>query len=87
MNHLTVDEMIDFVSLTDLDKESLALASKVNSHISRCRECREKVKAFQTVYDGLIKMERINEVEEITGEREILEKKTEQTGMYIDRYL
>lgn len=58
MKHLTVEEMIDFVSFNKLDNEFLSLASKVNTHILRCDECREKVTAFQMVYDELVKMGR-----------------------------
>ena len=54
MKHLTVDEMIDFVSFNKLDSESLALASKVNAHIFECRACRKKVESFQVVYDEFV---------------------------------
>lgn len=56
MKHLTVDEMIDFVSINKLDDESLKLASVVSAHILQCDICRKKVEAFQIVYDELIKM-------------------------------
>ncbi len=58
MKHLTVDEMIDFVSLSRLDAESLALASKVNAHLADCGECRKKITAFQTVYDEFVRIGR-----------------------------
>jgi len=51
MKHLTVEEMIDFVSFDKLDEKSLTLAAKVNAHISECACCRKNVKAFQVVYD------------------------------------
>ncbi len=56
MKHLTVDEMIDFVSFDKMDAESLAKASYVNSHIRSCEQCLRKVRAFQTVYDELVRM-------------------------------
>lgn len=58
MEHLTVEEMIDFVSFNKIDNEFLSLASRVNTHILRCKACREKVAAFQLVYDELVKMGR-----------------------------
>ena len=56
MIHLNVDEIIDFVSMNKLDSKSLALASKVNAHLLKCSACRNKVRAFQTVYDEFVKM-------------------------------
>ncbi len=53
MTHLTVDEIIEFVSFNALNKENLALAAKVNGHIRSCKSCFEKVSSFQTVYDKL----------------------------------
>lgn len=53
MKHLTVDEIIDFVSFEKMDNESLANASKVNTHIISCASCLKKVRAFQAVYDEL----------------------------------
>ena len=51
MEHLTVDDMIRFVSLTELNNEAIELSASVNGHIRRCRECLERVRAFQTIYD------------------------------------
>lgn len=55
MKHLTVDEIIDFVSIVRIDADSLALASKVNTHIKNCSECLRKVRAFQVIYDELLR--------------------------------
>lgn len=55
MDHLTLDEIIDFVSLTDLNEESIQLMGAVNAHIARCRECRELVRSYQLVYDEMIR--------------------------------
>ena len=54
MNHLTLDEIIDFVSLNELNEESMQLISMVTTHIAACDECRELVRAYQLVYDGLV---------------------------------
>lgn len=56
MKHLTVDEMIDFVSFDKVDAQILAKASYVNAHIRSCDQCLRKVRAFQTVYDELVRM-------------------------------
>lgn len=52
MNHLTVDEMIRFVSLTELNQEAVTLCAAVNGHIRKCESCREQVRAFQQIYDA-----------------------------------
>ena len=51
MNHLTIDEIIRFVSFDTLDNDNLLLAGKVNSHILACTECRDKVRVYQKMYD------------------------------------
>ena len=53
MDHLKLDDVIEFVSLVELNDESKKLISKVNTHIARCAECREMVRSFQTVYDEM----------------------------------
>lgn len=60
MTHLTVEEMINFVSFDKISNETTALASKVNSHICSCGECFEKVAAFQDVYDELCRIGTVN---------------------------
>lgn len=54
MKHLTTDEIISFVTIDNISNETLEFAASVNHHILLCDECREKVTAFQTVYDGLL---------------------------------
>ena len=55
MNHLTLDEIIDFVSLTEINEETIQLMGEVNAHIARCRECRELVRSYQLVYDEVFR--------------------------------
>lgn len=55
MKHLTVDEIINFVSLTELNDEALVLCAYVNEHIRKCKRCREIVRAFQMIYDEFTK--------------------------------
>ena len=54
MRHLTVDEMLDFVSLEELNEESIAYAAAVNSHTRKCEKCRRAVCAFQEIYDKFV---------------------------------
>lgn len=70
MKHLTIDEMIDFVSFDKPDEESLELAAKVNAHIFKCDACREKVEAFQTVYDELVRMNKKEVFKSAVNEKE-----------------
>ncbi len=56
MSHLTVDEIISFVSLTELNREALELSAAVNRHICECKKCFELVNNFQTVYDEFSRM-------------------------------
>ena len=51
MKHVTVDEMIAFVSMDTLDEASLALASKVTTHIRSCTRCKGTLRAFQLICD------------------------------------
>ena len=44
MKHLTVDEILNFVSLTELNNESIG-------HIRKCEKCLKLVRAFQMIYD------------------------------------
>lgn len=53
MDHLTLDDVIEFVSLTEINEESMQRISAVNTHIAACDECRVLVRSFQTVYDEL----------------------------------
>lgn len=51
MKHLTANEIIDFISMTNLDEKSLKNASVVTSHITECETCLRKVNAFQVIFD------------------------------------
>lgn len=56
MKHLSVDEMIDFVSLTDLSENALMLSAAVTGHIRQCEKCLKRVQAFQLIHDEFIRM-------------------------------
>ena len=88
MKHLTVDEMIDFVSFNKLDSESLALASKVNAHIFEFHTCRKKVEAFQIIYDELVKMGRKEVFRSVVNNKlSDLKEKKNQAKKQIDDYM
>lgn len=55
MKHLTPEEMINFISISELTPETLALVSKVNTHIRQCDSCLTKLQSFQFVNDELTK--------------------------------
>lgn len=57
MNHLTVEDIINFVSLTELNSEALELCATVNSHIRKCEKCLKLVRAFQTIYDEFSRLQ------------------------------
>lgn len=56
MKHLTVDEILNFVSLTELNSESIELSATVNGHIRKCEKCLKLVRAFQMIYDEFAKL-------------------------------
>ncbi len=53
MNHLDIETIIDYVMISEINDETKALAGEVCGHIIRCKDCMEKVNAFQTVYEAL----------------------------------
>ena len=56
MSHLSVDDIIEFVSSNKADAETLQLISTVNQHIRECPKCLHVVKAFQLVHDKFVKI-------------------------------
>lgn len=55
MKHITIDEIIDFVSFDKIDNRTLEMSRKVNGHIRNCEECIQKVRAFQAMYDEFVR--------------------------------
>lgn len=51
MNHLEIDDIISFVSLTEINDEAIKLLDYVNGHIRKCGSCLNLVRAFQMIYD------------------------------------
>ena len=64
MTHLTVEEIIEFVSIDKLSEETIALSTKVNEHIRSCPTCLEKVSSFQMVYDELCRIGSVSDVKQ-----------------------
>lgn len=52
-NHLTANEIIEFVTLDQLNADSKKLLTRVNKHIRKCQKCFELVKSYQILYDEL----------------------------------
>lgn len=51
MTHLSIEEIIKYVTATKVDNETLDLLSKVNVHIRTCPSCREKLESYERVND------------------------------------
>ncbi len=77
MKHLTIDEIIDFVTSENIT-DSLALASRVNGHILRCQTCFNKVRAFQNVYDGLIEACATDNIKQALSSQVIIEEELKE---------
>ena len=69
MNHLSVDEMILFVSMTEMTQENMTLAASVNGHIRQCKDCRQRIDGFQTIYDELTALHQCADVKKAMQER------------------
>ncbi|MBQ9133435.1 MAG: hypothetical protein IJX64_02765 [Clostridia bacterium] len=54
MEHVSVEKIIEFVSVDRLSESDLALTREVNAHLCDCADCRRRVRAAQTVYDALL---------------------------------
>ncbi len=54
MEHVSVEKIIEFVSLDRLSESDLAMTREVNTHLCDCADCRHRVRAAQTLYDALL---------------------------------
>ena len=52
-DHLTIDEILDFVSMTAATPEAIALATRVYGHMNQCADCCRLVRAFQLIDEEL----------------------------------
>ncbi|MBR0536228.1 MAG: hypothetical protein IIX14_07630 [Clostridia bacterium] len=49
MQHLSTEDIIRYITVGKLSEEDLEVISRVNLHIRDCRECAEKVEAFEII--------------------------------------
>lgn len=63
--HLSLRDVLDFVSATALNEQTEKNAILVTTHIRSCRECRDLVKEYQALYDELRELDREEEFEQI----------------------
>lgn len=54
MEHVSVEKIIEFVSLDRLSESDLAMTREVNTHLCDCADCRRRVRAAQALYDALL---------------------------------
>lgn len=54
MEHLTVEEIIKYTMADKIDEETLNLLAKVNGHIRKCPECKEKIEAYEMFNEKII---------------------------------
>ncbi len=80
MKHLTVDEIIAFVSFSEINKETLAAAAAVNSHILNCAACREKVEAYSLIHEKIVTSARSGGSVKLENEKNQMQK-TEKNQM------
>lgn len=82
MKHLSMDEMINYVSLNDFTSENLEFIAEKNIHLAECKECSDRVMALQVVYDELATLG-INELSLIKEEFEkrLLNKEGEDVSL------
>ncbi len=57
MDHLTIDEILEFVCADSLTPASIRLCAYVNGHIRKCDQCLQLVRAFQMLYDEFQSMQ------------------------------
>ncbi len=61
--HLTVDQIIDFVSMTNTGECSRELIDTVNNHICECADCRKTLRAFITVADEFKRLSKSGDID------------------------
>ncbi len=47
MDHLTIEQIVGFVTFDDMNEDAMKLAAKVNAHILKCPHCLELVQSYQ----------------------------------------
>jgi bacterioferritin-associated ferredoxin len=77
MKHLTDDEIIELVTASDTDKETMSSIAEANAHLVKCGECVRRVRAYQILAEGLIKEKEHGKMKE-TLKKQSLQKKTDK---------
>jgi predicted anti-sigma-YlaC factor YlaD len=49
--HLTFDEMIGFLEIREINKETMKMAYRVNEHIHNCDECYKVYRALYKLFE------------------------------------
>ncbi len=81
MKHLSIDEIIDFVSLTELNGDSITISATVNGHIRKCEKCLKLVRSFQMVYDAFSRLQVDGDFKKYVTEAVLKEQdRNEETG-------
>ena len=82
MTHLKDDEIIEFVSLTELNSETIELTKTVNGHIRDCRRCRELVRSFQLIRDEFSRLGRSREFKSFIAKKVMMDNDFEKEADY-----
>lgn len=53
---LAFEEILEFVSVKELNQENMDLIARVGHHTAQCRECSEMVSAVQNVYKEFVRL-------------------------------
>lgn len=53
MEHLSIEEIIMYVTETKVNDDTLKLFSRVNGHIRNCPHCKEKLNSYELINDNL----------------------------------
>ncbi|MBO5402167.1 MAG: hypothetical protein J6A85_03230 [Clostridia bacterium] len=72
MEHLKIDQIIEFVSMTDINTETLSLSSKVIGHVRECQTCSDTLKAYRLVYEELVRLGKEAEFSKIVKKEKAL---------------
>ena len=78
MKHLSVDQIIEYVSMTKMNDEELNLSATVNEHICKCEKCFELVQSFQLISDEFTELR-------LKGEFRKAVKQAEEKEFEMDR--
>ena len=79
MKHLTIDEILNFVSLTELNSASIELSASVNGHIRKCEKCLKLVTACQMIYDEFSRLQMEGSFKDFLVEKVSEAKNTQAT--------